>query len=856
MIKRIILIFLVLVFWISVSGQAPSKFNYQAVIRDNTDELITNQSIKLRVSIIDGSSTIYTEEHSVTTNAYGIVNIKVGEGDSPTSDFSLINWGTGTKSLKIEIDDTGGSSFSNLGSVQLLSVPYALYANSANQLGSQNIYSPDTDTLFVVKDHDGNVVFAVFPDGAAVYVNETAKGKVGGFAVSGRTPSKDIEEEYLVVTPDSTRVYVNEPTDNKSKIGGFAVSGRTPSKQTTSSLMNLTKNNYFIGHDAGVNNTTGLYNTFIGYNSGYSNTEGVRNIFLGYASGYSNQNGYNNLFIGDSTGYFNATGKNNVFLGTQVGLSNTTGYQNIAIGNWAGYNNIGGNRNIFIGTATGYYNTEGKFNVFMGNFSGYHNTIGDQNIFIGRTAGYSNTKGVDNIFMGMSAGLNNDTSSTNIFIGNYSGYWNTGGYENIFIGNESGHSNTKGIQNTMIGGVTGYHNTEGIRNTFLGIHSGNMNVTGSENVFIGAAAGHNNKEGSYNVSIGPGAGHSDTTGSYNVFLGREAGYFEMGSNKLYIENSSADSANALIYGDFGNNFLRFNADVHIAGRINLIGSDNYNMFIGDSAGVFNESGGHNTFIGVEAGNYNSSGTGNVFVGTWSGEANTIGSRNTFVGRASGAYNVEGNRNVFLGDFVGANNTHGNGNVFLGLGAGYNNVNGDSSIFIGHLAGYKETASYRLYIENSRVDSTQALIWGNFESDILGFNASVGIGTIAPIEKLEVKDGNIRVTNGSFIDDGTTLSDFVFESDYKLESIEDHSDFMWKNKHLPALTGANEIKKKGGYDISERREQMLEELEKAHIYIEQLNAKIKNQDQIIQSQNVEIEQLKQRMMEIENMIHKE
>ncbi len=60
----------------------------------------------------------------------------------------------------------------------------------------------------------------------------------------------------------------------------------------------------------------------------------------------------------------------------------------------------------------------------------------------------------------------------------------------------------------------------------------------------------------------------------------------------------------------------------------------------------------------------------------------------------------------------------------------------------------------------------------------------------------------------------------------METIEEHSDFMWNNKHLPALKSADEIKSGGSYDISERREQMLEELEKAHIYIEQLNNHIK------------------------------
>ncbi|MCK5168453.1 MAG: hypothetical protein KAQ75_01135 [Bacteroidales bacterium] len=184
--KIALILFFVVLTGIAVYSQAPEKFNYQAVIRDNTGELIINQDISLKISILEGTSTgtpVFSEVHNETTNAYGIVNIEIG---SVSGDFSSVNWESGDKFLKIEIDDTGGSTYTELGVVQLLSVPYALYANSANKLGDENIYSPATDTLFVVKDHDGNVVFAVFPDGAAVYVNETAKGKVGGFAVSGR----------------------------------------------------------------------------------------------------------------------------------------------------------------------------------------------------------------------------------------------------------------------------------------------------------------------------------------------------------------------------------------------------------------------------------------------------------------------------------------------------------------------------------------------------------------------------------------------------------------------------------------------------------------------------------------------
>lgn len=85
-----------------------------------------------------------------------------------------------------------------------------------------------------------------------------------------------------------------------------------------------------------------------------------------------------------------------------------------------------------------------------------------------------------------------------------------------------------------------------------------------------------------------------------------------------------------------------------------------------------------------------------------------------------------------------------------------------------------------------------------------------------------------MTGGSFIDDGTTLNvpDYVFKPEYKLESIEEHSDYMWQEKHLPAVKSAKAINDSNGYNMAERREQILEELEKAHVYIVQLHDTIK------------------------------
>jgi len=224
-------------------SQTTKNFNYQAVVRNSDGDLITNQTIEVQLSIIELSidgNEVYSESHLVTTSKQGVINLQVGDGTSSLADFSNIDWSVTPKFIKIGID--AGNGLTDLGTVQLLSVPYAMYAGAAvraDVLGSASVYTPTTDTLFVVKDHDGNVVFAVFPDGAQVIVNQTAKGKVGGFAVSGRSPSK-ADLDILRITPDSTRIYVNDTVIAKGKVGGFAVSGRSPSKGISENILYVT----------------------------------------------------------------------------------------------------------------------------------------------------------------------------------------------------------------------------------------------------------------------------------------------------------------------------------------------------------------------------------------------------------------------------------------------------------------------------------------------------------------------------------------------------------------------------------------------------------------------------------------
>ena len=116
------------------SAQVPQSISYQAVARTAAGNVMAGQNMGIIASILEGSPTgtvAYSEKHQVTTNQYGLFNVKLGLGAPLTGTFSAINWSTGNQWIRIEADVFNTGVFSVLGTSQLLSVPYAFYAESA-----------------------------------------------------------------------------------------------------------------------------------------------------------------------------------------------------------------------------------------------------------------------------------------------------------------------------------------------------------------------------------------------------------------------------------------------------------------------------------------------------------------------------------------------------------------------------------------------------------------------------------------------------------------------------------------------------------------------------------------------------
>lgn len=377
--------------------------------------------------------------------------------------------------------------------------------------------------------------------------------------------------------------------------------------------------NIFIGFETGKNSTSGYSNTAIGAYSFQDNTTGFNNVAIGSGASSDNTNGSDNVAIGHLALYDNKTGKYNTAIGTQAleyGANNAS--ENTALGYKAGHNS-NGSHNVFLGFEAGknknvshrlyidnsstanpliYGEFDNKILVVNGSLKVNDGTQSEGYVFTCDSNGTGSWQ--PNISNAVNAISDNDndtkiqleeTADEDIIrfdiAGNEALWMEINANEDVMISlrdnntffNTSPDSST-GINNTFIGKNAGNSNTTGQQNTYIGARAGQNFNTGRYNVFIGEAAGVNKTSGNSNVFIGDAAGQSNFTGSSNVFVGDAAGIANQGSNnifigsyagaetdeesnRLYIEGIAGNGDNPLIYGEFDNKLLTFNANVGI-----------------------------------------------------------------------------------------------------------------------------------------------------------------------------------------------------------------------------------------------------------------------------------------------------
>ncbi len=255
-------LFLALIFLSTLAGmaQVPQGISYQAIALDGTGNPIVSLPVGIRISILDSSASgtvLYTETHTPTTNAQGLYNLVIGQGTPTTGSFPTIKWETNSKFLQLEMDATGGTNYTLVGSTQLLSVPYALHAGKVNiedVVGGPDMfgYSGDWYSSSFMTNTNANV-FApaeiIFDSSLPPSPNTWHSTPISGI------PFKKSENSFLT----STNAYIFGPTssgqfgDHTNSWHIFPISGQPVTVLTNnyySTLIITTTNAYAYTYDS------------------------------------------------------------------------------------------------------------------------------------------------------------------------------------------------------------------------------------------------------------------------------------------------------------------------------------------------------------------------------------------------------------------------------------------------------------------------------------------------------------------------------------------------------------------------------------------------------------------------------
>ncbi|MFM8473277.1 MAG: hypothetical protein ACKOBV_07145 [Candidatus Kapaibacterium sp.] len=140
--KTVMTLLVVFLVGSGVFAQAPEKLSYEFVVNNATGTLVSNRQVGMRLSLLQGSSSgtaVYVETQTPTTNVNGLAKLEIGGGTVVSGTIAGIDWSAGPYYLKTEIDITGGASYSQTVTNQLLSSSYALYAKNAGSVGIADV---------------------------------------------------------------------------------------------------------------------------------------------------------------------------------------------------------------------------------------------------------------------------------------------------------------------------------------------------------------------------------------------------------------------------------------------------------------------------------------------------------------------------------------------------------------------------------------------------------------------------------------------------------------------------------------------------------------------------------------------
>jgi trimeric autotransporter adhesin len=260
--------------------------NYQGIISNSDGTVVASQSISVRFSVIYDSpngTVAYSELHSPTTGANGLINLKVGTGTQLSSGaFSSVDWSTPYIYLKREIDIIGSGSYVDLGTDLIGQVPVALYAKNVNNININNNNTAIGINSMTTSTTSGQVNTAV--GGNTLYSNSSGEGNTA----IGYAALEDNTTGFTNVALGQNTLKENTTASQNVAVGYAAMRSNVTNGSLTAvgaySLSSVIANTYgltAIGYKSLENNTTGWNTTALGHMSLNSNTTGADNLALG-----------------------------------------------------------------------------------------------------------------------------------------------------------------------------------------------------------------------------------------------------------------------------------------------------------------------------------------------------------------------------------------------------------------------------------------------------------------------------------------------------------------------------------------------------------------------------------------------
>jgi hypothetical protein len=414
--KFTVLFLAVFIYSISnILAQAPMGFNYQGVALSNSGTPISSKKISLRISLIESQqlgAVTYQEAHGVNTDAYGQFSIIIGNGQAVSGKMADVQWNKFPYYLKVELDLDGGTSYVFVGTSQLLSVPYALYANNAGA-ASIGVDSIKNELATIKLSQKGDSIILSNNRGSVYVPKVDSLSKILSQISSIKAGTIKSIKDSITKLPNGIAIGFNALNNfdssafNSSNIAIGQSAGVALTKQT-SGISN--SDNILIGQNAAssINGTianTGAYqNIIIGNGAGQStNALASQNVVIGHEAA-KNSNGT----IGTKTSVFNS----NVAIGTRALRSAIISQSNVSIGadNLSASTQV--NRNTMIGSnIANKYN--GDDNVVIGaEMLNDTNSNGSKNVIIGSIVA-KNIRGSKNIIIGYKAAYDSTFLNTN-----------------------------------------------------------------------------------------------------------------------------------------------------------------------------------------------------------------------------------------------------------------------------------------------------------------------------------------------------------------------------------------------------------------------------------------------------------